>query len=68
MHRAGGEGGATWLIDYEDWTNEDDEAAYRLGTHAFVEGEYVSIREAGEEEYRTFKVVRVDAAGVGGHP
>lgn len=68
VHRAGGEGGASWLIDYEDWTNEDDEAAYRLGTHAFVEGEYVSIREAGEEEYRTFKVVRVDAAGVGGHP
>ena len=68
VHRAGGDGGATWLIDYEDWTNEYDEPGYRLGTHAFIEGEYVSIRETGDEVYRTFKVARVDAAGVGGHP
>ncbi len=66
VHRAGGEGGATWLIDYEDWTNEDDEPGYRLGTHAFVEGEYVSIREAGDKEYHTFRVARVSATGAGG--
>ncbi|WP_457107420.1 hypothetical protein [Methylobacterium sp. P5_C11] len=65
VHRAGGEGGATWLIDYEDWTNEDDEAGYRLGTHAFVEGEYVSIRDAGDAVYRTFKVARVSRVDVG---
>ena len=65
VHRAGGEGGATWLIDYEDWTNEDDEPGYRLGTHVFVEGEYVSLREAGDEEYHTFRVARVSAAGAG---
>lgn len=59
VHRAGGEGGATWLIDYEDWTNEDDEAGYHLGTHVFVEGEYVSIRDAGGAVYRTFKVARL---------
>ena len=67
VHRAGGEGGATWLIDYEDWTNEDDEAGYRLGTHAFVEGELVSILQAGEGEFLTFRVARVVPTGVGGH-
>ncbi|GJD29532.1 hypothetical protein PMNALOAF_0765 [Methylobacterium adhaesivum] len=65
VHRAGGEGGATWLIDYEDWTNEDDEAGYRLGTHAFVEGEYVSIREAGDDAYHTFRVARIERTIIG---
>lgn len=58
VHRAGGAGGATWLIDYDDRTTEDDEPGYRMGTHAFVEGEYVSIRDAGDGAYHTFKVVR----------
>ncbi|MGT2478079.1 hypothetical protein ACU4GR_02465 [Methylobacterium oryzae CBMB20] len=31
VHRAGGEGGATWLIDYDDRTTDDDEPGYRLG-------------------------------------
>ncbi|MET3414562.1 hypothetical protein [Methylobacterium sp. 1030] len=65
VHRAGGEGGATWLIDYADWTNEDDEPGYHLGTHAFVEGEYVSIRDAGDETYRTFRVSRVSRVEAG---
>ncbi len=59
VHRAGGEGGATWLIDYDDRTDEDDEPGYRLGTHAFVEGEYVSIRDAGDGTERTFRVAQV---------
>ena len=67
VHRAGGEGGATWLIDYEDWTNEDDETGYRLGTHAFVEGDYVSIRDADDRTYTTFKVARVGPANLGGY-
>lgn len=66
VHRAGGEGGATWLIDYEDWTDEDDEPGYRLGTHAFVLGEYVSIREAGDEAYHTFMVAHVGEPMPGG--
>ena len=66
VHRAGGDGGATWLIDYEDWTNEDDEPGYHLGTHAFVPGEYVSIRDADDGVYRTFMVTRVDLASAGG--
>ena len=59
VHRAGGEGGATWLIDYDDRTEADDEAGYRLGSHAFVEGEYVSIRDAGDATFRTFRVAHV---------
>ncbi len=68
VHRAGGEGGATWLIDYADWTNEDDEPGYRLGTHAFVEGGYVSIRDAGDETDRTFRVTHVCRVEGGARP
>ncbi|MDP4003336.1 hypothetical protein Q8W67_07635 [Methylobacterium sp. NEAU K] len=67
VHRAGGEGGATWLIDYDDRTTEDDEPGYRLGTHVFVEGEYVSIREADDETYHTFKVTRLGSGLLGDH-
>ncbi len=62
VHRAGGEGGATWLIDYDDRTTDDDEPGYRLGTHAFVVGEYVSIRDAGSGDFCTFMVAYVSAA------
>ena len=57
--RRAGEGGALWLIDYDDRTAEDDAPGDRLGTHAFVEGEHVSIREAGDERRHTFRVARV---------
>lgn len=68
VHRAGGEGGATWLIDYDDRTTADDEPGYRLGAHAFVPGEYVSIREVEDVAYRTFMVARVGDAIPGGPP
>ncbi|SEP50319.1 hypothetical protein SAMN04487843_13615 [Methylobacterium sp. ap11] len=61
VHRAGGEGGATWLIDYDDRTTDDDEPGYRLGTHAFVVGEYVSIRDTGSGDFCTFMVAYVSA-------
>ena len=60
-HRAGGAEGATWLIDYDRSTYADDEAGYRLGSHAFVEGEYVSIRDE-DGELHTFKVASVRPA------
>ncbi|MER2268280.1 hypothetical protein [Methylobacterium oxalidis] len=66
VHRAGGGGGATWLIDYDDRRTDDDEPGYRLSTHAFVVGEYVSIREADDEAYHTFLVARVGEALPGG--
>jgi hypothetical protein len=60
VHRAGGAGGATWLIDYNEGTSEDDESGYRLGSHRFQVGEYVSIRDE-EGDLHTFKVTQVNA-------
>ncbi|WP_395663763.1 hypothetical protein [Aestuariivirga sp.] len=50
--------GGSWAFHYDIASDEeDDEAGYRFGDHAFTLGEYVSIRE--EEGLRTFRVVRV---------
>ena len=57
VHRQGGFGGGTWVIDYDDRTADDDEPGYRLGTHRFVEGEYVSILD--DDTMRTFKVAHI---------
>lgn len=64
-HRAGGEGGATWLIDYDDRTDADEEPGYRLGSHTFIEGEYVSIRDAEEHVDHTFRIVQIRATSAG---
>jgi hypothetical protein len=58
VHRQGGTGGATWVIDYDATRADDDEAGYRLDTHRFVTGEYVSLRD-GADEMHTYKVVDV---------
>ncbi len=60
FHRPGGAGGATWLIDYNDATDTDDEAGYRLGTHRFVPGEYVSVRDE-DGEMHTFRIASIEA-------
>jgi hypothetical protein len=62
VHKHGGVGGATWAIDYDSARDDDDEAGYRLGTHRFAIGEYVSIRD-GEDEMHTFRVVDVAPLG-----
>jgi hypothetical protein len=49
VHRAGGAGGATWAFDYQAGTADDEEQGYRFAAHAFVVGEYVSIRNADGE-------------------
>ncbi len=61
VHRAGGTQGATWVFDYEPGASEDDEAGYRFGDHAFVPGEYVSVREE-DGDMHTFVVFSVVAA------
>ena len=43
VHRPGGSGGATWLIDYDQNHPGDEEAGYRLNQHRFAPGEYVTI-------------------------
>jgi hypothetical protein len=60
VHRAGGSGGATWLIDYNRDTSTDDETGYRLGAHRFQLDEYVSIRD-DEGDLHTFKVAQLAA-------
>jgi hypothetical protein len=40
---------------------DDDEAGYRFGAHAFIPGEYVTIRDQ-EEDAHTFRVVSVEPA------
>lgn len=37
--------GGSWAFHYDVAGDEDDEAGYRLGEHAFKEGEYVSIKD-----------------------
>ena len=59
VHRPGGAQHARWLFDYDETTQDDDEAGYRFGDHVFRNGEYVSIR--GEDgEMHTFRVVSVE--------
>jgi hypothetical protein len=58
MHKPGGAEHARWVFDYDPDRDEDDEAGYRFGAHAFIPGEYVSIR--GEDgEMHTFQVTSV---------
>jgi hypothetical protein len=65
IHRSGGAGGATWLVDYDDRSSDDDETAYRLSTHVFAAGEYVSIRDQ-DGEVHTFAVKNVQPLNTGG--
>jgi hypothetical protein len=63
MHRAGGAEGATWTIDYNAERADDDEVGYRLGSHSFKLGDYVSIRDE-DGDMQTFRVTDVRAAQI----
>lgn len=54
VHRPGG----SWAFVYDIDGDEDDEAGYRFGSHPFVVGEYVSIKDE-DGELHTFQVVTV---------
>jgi len=60
-HKPGGAEHARWVFDYDPDDDDDDEAGYRFGAHAFVPGEYVSIRDE-DGEMHTFQVVSVQPA------
>lgn len=60
VHKSGGAEHARWIFDYDETADDDDEAGYRFGSHAFRPGEYVSIRD-GDGESHTFQVVSVEA-------
>ena len=61
QHHAGGARGGTWTFDYEPGGDVAQEVGWHFEAHAFVAGEYVSIR--GEDaELRTFRIASVTAA------
>jgi hypothetical protein len=61
VHRPRAPAPSRWVFDYDETAEYDDEAGYRFGTHAFVPGEYVSIRD-DDGELHTFQVVTVEPA------
>lgn len=61
VHKPGGPEHARWVFDYDATAEDDDEAGYRFGMHAFRSGEYVSIRNEDGETH-TFQVVSVEPA------
>lgn len=57
-----------WAFSYE-LGEDDDEPLYRFDEHVFREGEYLSLREPGNGEAHTFRVVLVtNAPGLGTAP
>ena len=61
VHKSGGAEHARWIFDYDETAEDDDEAGYRFGDHAFRNGEYVSIRDENGQMH-TFQVVSVEPA------
>jgi len=56
--------GDRWLFDYVEEDTDDDEPIFRLSTHRFVPGEYVSITEHDGVQ-RAFKIVSVTSSPLG---
>jgi hypothetical protein len=59
VHLPGGVEHARWIFDYDATRLDDDEAGYRFGSHTFVPGEYVSLRDE-EDALHTFQVTLVE--------
>src|SRR5579864_8854664 len=52
--------GGSWAFHYDiHGAAADDEGGYRLNSHKFLPGEYVSLREH-DDVLRTFRVVKVE--------
>lgn len=58
VHKAGGAEHGRWVLDYNVARDDDDEAGFLFGHHAFLPGEYVSITDA-EGIMHTFMVKSV---------
>ena len=61
VHKPGSSEHAFWAFDYDPNSSDDDEPGYRFGAHAFVPGEYVTIK-SHDGELHTFRVVSVTDA------
>lgn len=57
--------GGSWAFHYDSAGDEeeDDEAGYRFQSHAFTEGEYVSLKD-GDGELNPFVVTYIEDLGV----
>jgi hypothetical protein len=60
IHRAGGAGGSTWLLDFDASRRDDDEAGYRFELHQFTPGEYVTLSD--EKDSFAFRIASVEDA------
>ena len=49
------------MFDYDPDRADDDESGFRFGSHAFRQGEYVSIRDE-DGEMHTYQVISVQNA------
>lgn len=54
VHKPGG----AWAFDYNPDTTTDDETGFKLSSHKFLPGEYVSFKEH-DGKLRTFRVAAV---------
>ena len=61
VHRAGGAGGATWVVQYAGLDAEDEDG-FRLGEHVMQLDEFVSIRD-DEGVLQTFRISDVKPTG-----
>jgi hypothetical protein len=61
VHKPGGPEHARWIFDYNPSRADDDESGYRFGAHPFRPGEYVSVRNEGDETH-TYVVASVEPA------
>ncbi len=60
-HRAGGQGGATWMFDYDPRSTGEEELGFHFESHIFKPGEYVSIRDA-DGDVHTYRVTKISPA------
>jgi hypothetical protein len=58
IHRPGGRGGATWVIDYDAGRTGDDEAGFRLDVHRFVSDDFITLIDRNGPQ--TYRIVSVD--------
>jgi hypothetical protein len=65
VHKPGGAEHARWVFDYNPDEDDDDEAGYKFGVHAFLPREYVSIK-GQDGKLHTFRVIIVDPVVLSG--
>ena len=60
VHKPGGAEHARWVFEYDPGRDDDDEVGYKLGEHAFLPGDYVSI-SGKDGKLQTFRVISVNS-------